>query len=251
MAKTPTKPSGSPAWQPQREKEYECRPARPDADHGRGLGGAAHVRRPHASRGRADGRPRAARHRLVPHGHQRPARRRLSERRPINAVSRLADPRGSPSPHRGSRPLSPPDPQHQLFLGHAIDPRRSLRLARADHGGELASTRRPGSPTGRRSQLAAFHLRPAQHSAHLHRKRPPRLGRGRRSPAILDRMVFLHALPMGRVRHGLVRAGKVLGPSAGGPLADRRWKPPAHRPHHSHARRRSRRRGPLRRQHPL
>ena len=49
------------------------------------------------------------------------------------------------------------------------------------------------------------------HRAHGHGDRASRGGARRRPPAICPRMGLLHALPVGRIRYGPVRAGTVLG----------------------------------------
>ena len=62
--------------------------------------------------------------------------------------------------------------------------------------------------------------------------RPARRRRRRRPAAVLAGMGLLHPLPMGRVRHGPVRTGTLLGPAARAALADRR-PAAAHRPRRS------------------
>ena len=110
---------------------------------------------------------------------------------------------------------------------------------------QLAAAGRRDPRAGGRPGLAARNLRPAAHPADLCGTRPAGDRPGRRPAAVLAGVGFLHPLPMGRVRHGVVRTGEMLGPPARAAFADRRHAA-ADGADHSHAGRRPRRRRALR-----
>ena len=98
----------------------------------------------------------------------------MSQRGPVDAVSRLADAGRGPAANHGSDSVSSADPQHELLVGAADDPARPLRLARADHRRQLAAAGRDDSRAGRRPRPLVFDLRSAEHPPDLHRERPAR-----------------------------------------------------------------------------
>ena len=187
---------------------------------------------PHAPGRRPAGGAGAARHPALPHGRQRSLRGRLPQRRPADAVPRLADEAGGP--RAGSRRPCPTcrtsgTPARSGACGSSSRDLYGWREPITRR--QLAAARRADPRAGRRPRLASRDPRPAEHPAHRHRARPARRRRGRRPAAVRAGVGLLHALPVGRVRHGALRAGALLGPLAREPLAHRRRRrgPPTER----------------------
>ena len=128
---------------------------------------------------------------------------------------------------------------------------RPLRLERADHAPTTGANSTPDPRTGRRSRMASLNPRPAE----IRRTgtEMARRGNGQDDDRLAVRagVGVLHPLPVGRVRHRLVRAGTLLGPDSREPGRHRLRRPARDRTDDSDAGRRPRADRPLRRQHPL
>ena len=142
--------------------------------------------------------------------------------------ARLTQYPGWPEPAEAHRrieealPIPAANSQYELRLDAAHDPPRSVHWEEpitADNWRRLDAMIRERADD-RAWQHSIFDR--AQHPPHLCRVRPARDGRRRRAAAIFVGVGVLHPLPMGRVRHGLVRTGALLGPAAGTAVADRR-----------------------------
>ena len=75
--------------------------------------------------------------------------------------------------------------------------------------------------------MAARGARPGADRAHRDRDRPARRRRGRRPSPVCAGVGLLHAMPVGRIRHGALRARALLGAVAREPRADRGGHRPA------------------------
>ena len=140
-----------------------------------------------------------------------------------------------------------PRQKHELFLGGEDDPSRFIRLERTGHGGQLGAARRDGTRAGRRSRVAARYHSSGKHPQADHRARATMRRIGRRHPALLDGMGLLHANAAGRIRHGPLRVGTLLGENAGQPHPARSRRTTGERTSHPNNRRRPCRHGPFRR----
>ena len=187
-----------------------------------------------------------ARRLALSHGRQRPVRRGLSDRRAVDPVSRLAELKTRPTP-ASRRPL--PYLEHiqntSSFWGVRIILRELYGWTEpidARNWRQLdALIRERADDRG----LGARGPRSCADQANRHRAGPARGRRGRRPAAVRPRVGLLHAHAMGRVRHGPLRAGTLLGQVAREPRSDRRRRPARHRARDSNRSTTSTRRSPI------